>query len=81
MSPRFPDAKIQYASWSDPETLRKEAEKAIRNAGAKFDDVMAFRTDCRNLTANFMSADSLVNNALKHWLTVEKMAGKRKTWK
>ena len=80
MNPRFPNAKIQYASWSDPETLKKEAEKAIRNEGAKFDDVMAFRTDCRNLTANFMSADSLANNALKHWVTVEKMTGKRKNW-
>lgn len=80
MNPRFPNAKIQYAAWSNPETLKKEAEKAIRNEGATFDDVMAFRTDCRNLTANFMSADSLVNNALKHWVTVEKMTGKRKNW-
>lgn len=76
MNPRFPDAKIQYAAWSDPETLRKEAEKAIRNAGAKFDDVMAFRKDCRRFT----SADSLANNVLKHWVTVEKMSGKRKNW-
>lgn len=80
MNPRFPNAKIQYASWSDPETLKKEAEKAIRNEGAKFDDVMAFRKDCRQFTSNFMSADSLVNNALKHWVTVEKMTGKRKNW-
>lgn len=80
MNPRFPNAKIQYAAWSNPETLKKEAEKAIRNEGATFDDVMAFRKDCRQFTSNFTSADSLANNTLKHWVTVEKMTGKRKNW-
>ena len=42
-SPRFPDAKIQYAAWSNPETLKKEAEKAIRNEGAKFDDASPWK--------------------------------------
>lgn len=80
MNPRFPNAKIQYAVWSNPETLRKEAEMEIRRAGGTLDDVLAFRKDCRGFTSNFSSADSLANNTLKHWVTVEKMTGKRKNW-
>lgn len=80
VQPRFPNAKVQYAAWSDPETLKKDAEKKIRLAGAKYDDVLQFRKACRHFTLNSTSAQSLVDNTLKYWVTIEKIPGKRKNW-